>query len=262
MSVASGLTLLAVLVGACGGFGGDSSSDGASPRAADPPGPVESAVAADRKQTFTATVDLEVDRLDRAVHAARAAVEGLGGFAASEDVDLGSKLAGSVTYRVPSADFRGALDAIGRLGQVRNQQVRGQDVTAEYADLDSRVSTLRTSVDRLRSFLAGTTDVGQVTTVEKELTEREGQLESMEQQRRVLADQVALSTVTVAFHAAGSAAEAGPSFLGGLGAGLDAGSSAVTAVSATIGFLLPFLPVLLAVGFLLRWRRRRRAPAL
>ena len=63
------------------------------------------------------------------------------------------------------------------------------------------MTTLRTSIARLQGFLSETTDVNQIASLESELTRREAELESIESQRRVLTDQVALSTISVDFDA-------------------------------------------------------------
>lgn len=221
---------------------------------------------ASRLQTFTATVDLGVEQLEDAVADAAAAVEALGGFAADEEVDLAGSERATVVYRVPAAEFRPALDAIGDVGTLRRQSIESEDVTAQYSDLEARVTTLRTSITRLQGFLSETTDVNQIASLESELTRREAELESIESQRRVLADQVSLSTITVAFDAArGServADEDRPGFRGGLDAGQDAALAFVAVVTATAGFVLPLLPLValvVVIVWLVRRRRRRRS---
>ncbi len=101
-------------------------------------------------QTFAATVDLGVEQLDEAVAEASAAIEALGGFAADEDVDLAGSERATVVYRVPAAEFRPALDALADVGSLRRQSIESEDVTAQYSDLEARVTTLRTSITRLR----------------------------------------------------------------------------------------------------------------
>ncbi|MFV0317645.1 MAG: DUF4349 domain-containing protein [Microthrixaceae bacterium] len=66
----------------------------------------------------------------------------MGGFAANQDIDLAQRSRALVTYRVPADRFDDALDALAGVGELRNQQVDGQDVTAQYADLEGRVATV------------------------------------------------------------------------------------------------------------------------
>ncbi len=214
-----------------------------------------------RQRTFTANLSLGVDEVDRAVEQATEAVSSVGGFTATAEVDLEGDRQASASYRVPADQFDAALDALSELGEVRTKDVRTDDVTAEYADLESRVAALRTSVERLQGFLAQATDVGQIATIEAELTRREAELESTEGQRRALADQVALSTISVSFQPLDETAEDRPTFLNGLDTGRDAAGTLLAAGAATVGFLVPFLPLLLLVLLAIALVRRRRARA-
>ena len=218
------------------------------------------AAAGDRQQVFTAAADVKVESLDAAVAEAAGAIGGLGRFAATEDVDVAGSNLATIVYRVPAPQFRPALTALSRIGELRSQTIDSSDVTAQYADLEGRVTTLRTSIGRLQGFLGETTDVNQVASLEGELTRRESELESIEAQRRALADQVDLSTITVSFDAttaspATTSDRAG--FSGGLDAGWDVAAGIVAGSMATVGFLLPFVPLLLVVAGLVRWFRRR-----
>lgn len=284
------LLFLAILVAvACSNSGGDDSSsagDAATAEAVDDAGTdaaldgeasgdatmvdaasVQAATAAEgRDQVFTATLDLKVEVLEDSVDEASTAVEAIGGFAANEQVDLGERQHATVTYRVPADQFRQALDAITAVGDLQTQQVEGQDVTAQYADLEGRVTTLRTSITRLQGFLAEAADANQLASLEGELTRREAELESTEAQRRALADRIELSTITVSFTGSEAVAPVDdtrtlPTFLGGLEAGWDIFVGAGAFALSALGFLAPFLPLVLVVVLLMRWARRRRQPA-
>ena len=220
---------------------------------------VEVDAAEGRQRTFTANLSLGVDDVDRAVEQAAEAVSSIGGFTATAQVDLEGGGQASASYRVPADQFDAALDALGALGEVRTKDVQTDDVTAAYADLESRVAALRTSVERLQGFLAEATDVGQIATIETELTRREAELESTEGQRRALADQVALSTISVLFEPLDDAAADRPTFVAGLDTGRDAAGTLLAAGAATAGFLVPFLPLLVLVLLALALIRRRRA---
>jgi hypothetical protein len=226
---------------------------------------VEGGAAEGRQRTFTANLSLGVDEVDRAVEQAAEAVSSVGGFTATAQVDLEGGGQASASYRVPADQFEAALDALGALGEVRTKDVQTDDVTAAYADLESRVAALRTSVERLQGFLAEATDVGQIATIETELTRREAELESTEGQRRALADQVSLSTISVSFEPLDETAADRPTFLAGLDTGRDAAGTLLAAGAATAGFLVPFLPivalVLVAIVLVRRRRHRRVTPS-
>lgn len=278
-AIAVVLLCIAGLAAGCSGVGDEDSSGDAG--SADEAAPVDgatdasgaggagesAAVSADavevdatdgRQRTFTANLSLGVDEVDRAVEQASDAVASVGGFTATAEVDLEGDRQASASYRVPADQFDAALDALSELGEVQTKDVRTDDVTAEYADLESRVAALRTSVERLQGFLAEATDVGQIATIEAELTRREAELESTEGQRRALADQVALSTISVSFEPLDAASEDRPTFLAGLDTGRDAAGTLLAVGAATAGFLVPFLPILALVLLALALLRRRR----
>lgn len=245
------------------GAGGSADEDSGSATVVDPVSVDVAAAGEGRSQVYTATMDIEVEVLEESVKEASAAVTGLGGFSANEDVDLGDRRQATITYRVPADRFEAALDALGAVGDLRTQQVDAQDVTAQYADLEGRVTTLRTSITRLQGFLAEATDANQVALLEGELTRREAELESTEAQRRALADSIELSTITVSFTGSDVLAPVDdtrtlPTFLGGLETGWDIMVGAGAFALSTLGFVAPFLPLVLAVVLLARWARRRR----
>jgi uncharacterized protein YjdB len=56
---------------------------------------------------------------------------------------------GTITIRVPSERFQEALAALRGVGTLRSETVNTQDVTKEYADLETRLVTKRATADRL-----------------------------------------------------------------------------------------------------------------
>lgn len=254
------------------GAGGDAGRVAEAADAGD--GVTESAAAAgdvldagsSRRRARSARLSVEVERLRPALAAADAAVEGLGGFVADESVELHEVRTATVTYRVPDERFRDALRAVGDLGRLRSQQVSTEDVTSRYADLESRVGTLRASITRLQSFLGDAGDVAALASLEGELTRREGELASLEGQRRALADRTDLSTIGVTFDAPRSEevvddGEDRPTFAGGLDRGVDLAAAIGTGLLAVAGFLLPFAAVVVPVALVaVLLRRHRRVP--
>ncbi|MEZ5270057.1 MAG: DUF4349 domain-containing protein [Microthrixaceae bacterium] len=220
------------------------------------------APAVGRDQVFTATLDIEVEVLEESVSEASTALEALGGFAANEDIDLGESRRATVAYRVPADQFDQAMNALAAVGDLQTQQVEAQDVTSQYADLEGRVTTLRTSIGRLQGFLAEATDANQIASLEGELTRREAELESTEAQRRALADRIELSTITVSFTGSEPLAPVDdtrtlPTFLGGLETGWDILVAVGAFTLSALGLVAPFLPLVLLVVLLGRWARRR-----
>jgi hypothetical protein len=236
-----------------------------------------------RQVVRTGTVRVSVEDVAAAAADAVRVAEAAGGFQAAGSLDLdtgdddgdgddggddgGPGASAEVVLRVPAAQFRSVLAAIGELGEVTDQQVRTEDVTGRVVDLEGRVAAARVSVERVRGFLDRTGDIAQLAAVERELLTRESELESLLGQLAALRDQVDLATITARFSTEPDAADADPADAGGLpGPGdalrngwellVDAGQ--VTAAAAA--FAVPFAPlaVLAVVAVRLARGRARR----
>ena len=272
---------LALLVG-CTGGGGDSggadSGAGGGPAVPEPAapedpggGPVAPDEAdRDRQVVTTATAALVVDDPAEGAQQVSELVESVGGrvderteqAASGEDGVEGA--VADLVVRVPAAALTGVLADLEDLGDVESVSVSRSDVTATAVDLDARISALQTSVARLQALMddAATTEV--LLTAEKALSERQQQLESLQSQRELLADQVELSTLSVHLEPFGVAPAGGPDgFVDGLGTGWRALASTLGAAVVVLGVLLPWaaVAVLVAAGVLVPVRLVRRRAA-
>ncbi len=133
-------------------------------------------------------------------------------------------------------------------------------------DLDARISALSASIDRLLGLLATATDTDALITLETAISDRQAQLESMEAERRYLADQVAMSTVSLNLVTEQVVPKAEPvTFLDGLGAGWEAFVGFFSGLLVVIGVLIPWLILgaivtVVVVVLVKRRRARRRLP--
>lgn len=169
----------------------------------------------------------------------------------------------ALTVSVPSNRLDHAIAQLGRLGKVVSQSSSTQDVTATFIDTQSRLATMRASVDRVRLLMQRAKDIGQVVTLETQLSKRQADLESLQAQLADVQDSVAQSIVSLTLTTA-AARHTEPVAATGFGSGLSAGwhafSTSVTAVLTAIGAVLPFAVVLgLLAGPALWWRRQRSA---
>ena len=98
----------------------------------------------------TAALRLVVNRgaFDGAVEEARAIAGSRGGFvvSSSESRDPGAKVTtGTMVLRVPQTAYADAMSRLGRIGKVSGREESGQDVSAEFVDLESRKRISRRS---------------------------------------------------------------------------------------------------------------------
>ncbi|HQI66083.1 MAG TPA: DUF4349 domain-containing protein, partial [Rhodoglobus sp.] len=199
----------------------------------------------DRSVITTGWVTITVtDPMDAAAEAARI-TESVGGRIDSRSEYAprgGDGGSATLTLRIPSKDLTATLDKLKELGDVQEVSLSATDVTMESQDLDARITSMRASIDRLTALLAGATDTDSLIALETAISDRQGQLESMEAQQRFLADQVSMSTVTLNLVTEQVVADPQPvTFLDGLVAGWNAFVAFFAGLLVVIGVLIPWL---------------------
>ncbi|MCF4119793.1 DUF4349 domain-containing protein [Antribacter sp. KLBMP9083] len=272
--------LLALGLAACSGGASDGSADsagapesvtdeaaGGDNAAGDLAGTVSAVTLRELVTTGSATL-VVADPVAAAQQLARI-VEQVGGRVEQRSEQAGSDGEpgrASMTLRIPADQVTPTIDALDGVGTVSDVTIDTVDVTATAQDLDARISALETSTDRLRGLMAGAASVTDLLEVERELSTRQAELDSLRAQREHLSDEVAMSTLRVdivADAAAVTSQEEEPGFVGGLAAGWEALVSTVQVVVLVVGVLLPWLAVaaLAYVAYrVVRTARRRRAP--
>jgi hypothetical protein len=271
LGVALAALALAVLVGCSGPGSSSSGAGGGDAGAAAAPAAGAPNSDADRQVVTTATANVSVK--DPAAGAQRVSelVEAAGGRVDERTEQAGSGKNGTdgaaadLVVRVPADALTGLLADLKHVGDVGNVSVSRSDVTTKTVDLDARISALQTSVARLQTLMDHAASTADLLTAEKALSERQENLESMQSQRALLADQVQLSTLSVHLTPFGVAPPGGPDgFLDALGTGWRALVSALRVAVIGLGVLLPWMAVaaLVAAAVLVPIRRMRRRTAL
>lgn len=167
----------------------------------------------------------------------------------------------TMVLEIPTTGLDTVLDQLGALGHIESRSASTEDLTTGIVDVQSRLTTMKASLARVRALMDKATTLSQVVDLEAQVAQREADLESLTATLAAMQGRVDTATVTLTLMTAGSAAttEADSGFLSGLRAGWE-GLVKGTAVALTVlGLALPFLLVAAAIGIpLLRWRRRQR----
>ncbi|TDW91559.1 DUF4349 domain-containing protein [Kribbella sp. VKM Ac-2566] len=200
-----------------------------------------------------------------------AAIGSLEGQVASEDT--GSDSDGKITrsnlvLKVPTKSFETAIQRLSDLGKRTQIHQESTDVTEQVVDVASRIESQRASLDRMRALMAKANTIGEIVSVESELTRREADLESLLAKQKNLALQTDLATLTLTLTEKGkppaiTEPKEDKGFVAGLKSGWNAFTAAFTSIATAVGALLPFL-VLLAIILVPLWLFRsklRRRPA-
>jgi len=147
---------------------------------------------------------------------------------------------------------------------VLRMDLQSQEVTSEFVDLEARLKQLQASAGRMLALMERSGKLADLLTVERELTQRQTEIEQIQGRLRQLSDQVALATMTVNLYT-----EAPPpqvtGFIWGFGETLNAAWVSVKVTLRTVAkaviWLVIYVPIwiliLLALWFvwwlLKRW---------
>lgn len=168
----------------------------------------------------------------------------------------------TLLLRVPPERFDAAVAALAALGDEQSRSLGTEDVGDQVVDLESRLSTQRASVERVRALLGEAQNLGEVVQIEGELTRRTADLESLQARLAALTERVEQSTITLNLYGADAAVPVDDRAIGfadGLRGGWAAFLATARVLAATLGALLPFLPLVLLAALAWRLRARRAA---
>lgn len=153
----------------------------------------------DRMIIKDAVMDLLVDNTDIAIAQVGQMAADYGGYIISSQSFLqnDNKYA-TLRIAVPSGNFENVMNNLRSLAiRVIQETASGQDVTAEYVDLESRLENLEATAARVRTFLEEAETVEEALAVNQELSELEAEIEQVKGQMRFYEGRSAFSTITV-----------------------------------------------------------------
>ncbi|MFF4774188.1 DUF4349 domain-containing protein [Microtetraspora fusca] len=218
-----------------------------------------------RAVIYTAELTVRVKDVPAATDQAKQIVTIAGGYVSEERSNsFSSRDEAVVTFKLPPARYPDVLTQLGRdLGKRESLHQGAQDVTEEVADVASRVKSAESTLDQFRTLLRKANKIGEILEIEREISNREAELESLQARQKALAAQTGMATVTLSL-AGPAAPKAKPKpkesgFLAGLHAGWKALVGSVEVGLIVLGVLLPWLVVGAVIGLPFIVIARRRA---
>jgi hypothetical protein len=195
-----------------------------------------------------------------------------GGYIVSSQSDAsgedGKIDGGTIAIRVPAASFSAAIADAGKLGTLKNQQIKTQDVTEEYVDLQARIINSQAKLDTFRKLFDKATSINDIVNVQQVVTAAQDELEQLKGRQRFLQEHTSYSTLTMNIREAGAATTTTTAAAAPWGVGKAFGDAAhnfvkaVNAIIRALGILIPILVVLAIVGYLAyrwwRWNSKRQ----
>lgn len=118
-----------------------------------------------------------------------ALAEALGGHLAGRDE-------GRVTVKIPSRRFREAMSKIDDAFDVERRNVKAEDVTAEFKDLEVRLENLRATRKRIEELMQKSGTLADTLSVERELERVAAEIDRIQGRLRFLRSHTSFSTLT------------------------------------------------------------------
>ena len=243
------------------------------PNARSAPGAGQAAAAArlapsGQQLIYTAQLTVRARNVSDAVSRATAVAAGAGGYVAAENASSDPKhpdrSIATVELKIPVAAYAATLAGLSgnALGTQLSLHQQAQDVTQRVADTGSRVTSDEAAIAQLRALLSRAGNVGDLLSVQNQIDSEESDLEAMLAQQRALNRETAYATVTLTI--VGPKAVPGPvrskpapGLSNGLSAGWHAFRTSLSWLLAVIGAIAPFAAVIVLLGALGYWGRRR-----
>jgi len=216
-------------------------------------------------KTSQISIEVKNDGFESAFNAATFIAGKYGGYVESSSTAGTKTQSGELTIRLPSGSFDQAMADLRGLGTVEGQTISGQDVTAEFVDLDARLRTWETQEVVLLRLMRQATSVEATLRVQRELQDVQFRIEQIKGQLRVLENRTSLATIQVSIREPGAArfeqAAAGerPSLGEAWDRALNGFLGVIYAIVVGLGYLVPVTALALAGWF--GYRRLRARPA-
>jgi hypothetical protein len=160
----------------------------------------ETAAEVDQKIIKNGYLRLVVDDVDASADKVSSMAERRGGFVQNSSVTErpdGTK-EGSVTVRVPAAEFEAAMSETKALANlVRNENKSGQDVTEQYTDLQAQLRNAKAQEETYLAILKQAKTVEDTLLVQDRLAQVRGVIESLEGRLKYLSNVTSYSTINV-----------------------------------------------------------------
>lgn len=149
-----------------------------------------------QKKIYTASMEAETTTFDEAAKALQQLVESCGGYFQNQSVsNRGAYRYGTYSIRIPSDQFSAFLSQVGNSCHVLYQTSAEQDVTDAYYDVESRLTTQRTKLERLQNLLSRAETMEDIITIESAISETELGIEQLTGSLRTYDNRINYATV-------------------------------------------------------------------
>ncbi|MGH3089258.1 MAG: DUF4349 domain-containing protein [Rubrobacteraceae bacterium] len=219
----------------------------------------------DRRVIKTADLGITANNVRESASEAQRIAADFGGSTLSSQVSQGEEyLSANLVLSVPAPEFEEALDELrGLAEEVTTDAVRGEDVTEEFVDLESRERNLLAAEENLLGLYDEAESVEDSLAVGRELTRVRGEIERIQGRLQYLEQRTEFSQISLDIQPVAGAARSEWNPAGVVARSWSASLSVLqglaTALLSTVVFGWWLAPVVVLAVFLWRrWRSRRQ----
>lgn len=154
----------------------------------------------ERMVAYEAELYITVKGLENIVRQFQQEIEKTGGYLIESSVyDVGEgRKSATILGRVPQQSFQQFLSFIeSKSEKIKERNVRGQDVTEEYVDLDSRLKAKTLVEERLLSFMKNAQKTEDLLKISKDLGQVQEEIEQIEGRMKYLQNRTSYASITI-----------------------------------------------------------------
>ena len=148
----------------------------------------------DRKLIINCNLNIEVESLDGVEQTVLNFAKSYGGYVTDSSSYENSY---SATIRIPSNKINDAMSAVGNFGKIKYRNLYSEDVTEQFYDLQTRLSTKKIMRSNLEKYLTQAQDIKDLLEIERQLNSVISDIESMEGRMKRLTNQIDYSTLYI-----------------------------------------------------------------
>src|SRR5579859_6635612 len=159
----------------------------------------------DRMVIRTAQLTVEVQDMEQALAQARQIATRSGGIVSAsnthlEKVNDQDRMVADLTLQVRSDTADTAMSDLRALGKVTSEASGSQDVTEEYVDNGSNLRNLQASESAILKLMDRATQIQDVLSLQRELTNVRGQIERIQGRKTYLERRTDMATITISLN--------------------------------------------------------------
>jgi len=151
-----------------------------------------------KKIIYTVNMSLEAANANTAINDIGNKAAELGGYVSDSSFNqYETSVSGSITVRIPPDKLKEFTEHVGTVGEVLSSNMGSQDVTAEYTDVQSRLTNAQAQETQLLAVMAKAVSIKDILSVRVELDSVQSEIESLKGQIRLMDNLVGYSMVTI-----------------------------------------------------------------